>query len=225
MKKILLNLLVLGFTGLIFAQAPTKDPKAKTILDKVSAYYKTVDSFKATFELGIHTAQAGMNKSHKGYLIYKKGKFIVDKGDGSTIYTDGKTVWDYYNEDEANELTINNYDEQEMSQLSIQKVVDMYKSGYKYILKGGSNINGVTCNEIDLEPDLSPEEHARNQVFKIRLHINKTTNKLERWEVFQKNGDRFTITLISFDPKFAVTDTDFVFDKSKYPGIIVEDWR
>jgi len=225
MKRILASILMLGFTGLIFAQAPTKDPKAKVILDKVSAYYKTVKSFKATFEFDIHTAQAAMNKKLKGYLIYKGGKFIVDKGDGSTIYTDGETVWDYYNEDEANELTINNYDEQEMSQLSIQKVVDMYKSGYKYILKGESNVNSVQCNEIDLEPDLTPEEHARNQVFKIRLHVNKVTSRLVRWEIFQKSGDRYTITLTSFDSKYSVEDKDFIFDKSKHPGILIEDMR
>ncbi len=225
MKKIILNILLVGFVGLIFTQAQTKDPKAKVILDKVSAYYKTVNSFKATFELGVHTAQAGMNKTQNGYLIYKGGKFIVDKGDGSTIYTDGKTVWDYYNEDDANELTINNYDEQEMGQLSIQKVADTYKEGYKYILKGESKINGVICNEIDLDPDLSPEEHSRNSVFKIKIFSNKATNRIVRWEIFQKNGDRFTVTLTSFDSTYVVADKDFVFDKNKYPGIIVEDWR
>ena len=216
---------MIGLANMIFAQTPTKDLKAKAILDKVSAYYKTVKIFKATFEFGIHTAQAQMNKKLNGYIIYKEGKFIVDKGDGSTIYTDGKTVWDHYHEDGANEVTINNYDENEMSQVSIQKVVDMYKSGYKYILKGESKVNGVVCNEIDLEPDLTPEEHSRNQVFKIRLHINKATNKLERWETFQKNGDRYTITLTKFNTSYAVSDKDFVFDKSKFPGIIVEDWR
>ena len=101
----------------------------------------------------------------------------------------------------------------------------MYKEGYKYILKGTTTINGVACNEIDLDPDLSPEEHKRNQIFKIRIHLNKSNNRIVRWEIFQKNGDRYTITLKSFDSSYAAKDTDFVFDQKKYPGILVEDWR
>lgn len=222
MRKIC-TFLVLTFCVLTIAQAQIagKDPKAKTILDAASAKFKTFTSFKATFTY-IHTNAAvpEMNEEWKGSVTAKGSNYYLWTDMGMERFYNGELTWIYFSEDE--EVTIYAEDEDEES-LDVSKMVDMYQSGHKYVYAGEEKINGVLCDIIDLEPDLTPEERKTSQVFKIRVHIERSSKILRQWKVFEKNGNRYTTVIDKFIPNATVSSSTFTFDKAKHPGVTVTD--
>ena len=223
MKKILS---IVGLIGLLMlganAQVITKDPEAKKVLDAASEKFKAFKSFKSSFHYIMESKATGMNEEYTGEVTVKGEKFLIKTGDGKETYNNGKNVWTYYLDD--NEVTIFTYDPDD-DNMSINKMLNMYKSGYKYHKLADEVIDGVTYIVIDLEPDMSPEERKSNQVFKIRMKFNKKTKIVSSWKIFERNGNRYTMIIDSFTPDVDVEDSVFEFDKSKYKGVVVEDLR
>lgn len=223
MKKVLslvglLCLLMLGAN----AQVISKDPEAKKVLDAASEKFKTFKSFKSKFHYVMESKATGMNEEYSGEVTVKGEKFLIKTGDGKETYNNGKNVWTYYLDD--NEVTIFTYDPDD-DNMSINKMLNMYKSGYKYHKLEDETIDGVTYIVIDLEPDMSPEERKSNQVFKIRMKFDKKTKIVSSWKIFERNGNRYTMIIDTFTPDVDVDDKVFEFDKSKHKGVVVEDLR
>ena len=206
----------------VSAQVTIKDPEAKKVLDAASEKFRAYKSFKAKFQFELESKATGMNESYIGEVTVKGEKFLIKSGDGKSTYNNGKNVWNYYADD--NEVTIFTYDPED-DNMSINKMLNMYKSGYKYQLLADEVENGKTLTVIDLEPDLSPEERKTNQVFKIRMKFDKKTNMVVSWKIFERNGNRYTMSISSFTPNVEVSDSVFEFDKTKHPGVVVEDLR
>ena len=61
--------------------------------------------------------------------------------------------------------------------------------------------------------------------FKIRLKINKATNSVKSWEIFEKNQNRFKYTISEIAYQIEVGDNYFNFNKSSYPGVVENDMR
>jgi outer membrane lipoprotein carrier protein len=96
----------------------------------------------------------------------------------------------------------------------------LYKQGYKYRFLEERIISGVAYDVIELNP-----EDTKKKFFKIKIEINKKDHTVRSWQIFEKNGNRYTWTVQEFTPNFAVQDTHFNFDKTKYPGVNIEDLR
>lgn len=217
--------LLLSFLTLVFsitAQVSTKDPEAKKVLEKASEKFKTFKSFKANFEFLMESTATGMREEYTGEVTVKGNKYFIKTGDGKETYNNGVTVWSYYVAD--NQATMFDYDAED-DNMSVDKMLNIYKSGYKYRLMAEETSGGVVFNVVDLEPDLTPEERKSNQVFKIRILFNKKTNIIHSWKIFERNGNRYTVTIKSMQPNVAVDDAVFTFDKSKHKGVEIEDLR
>ena len=53
-----------------------------------------------------------------------------------------------------------------------------------------------------------------------------TSNKMiKRLKIFDKNGSKYTYDITTLNTKIVLDDSFFVFDKSKHPGVTVEDLR
>lgn len=223
MKKILS---IVGLICLLMfganAQVISKDPEAKKVLDAASEKFKSYKSFKSKFHFVMESKATGMNEEYSGDVTVKGEKFLIKTGDGKETYNNGKNVWTFYVDD--NEVTIFTYDPDD-DNMSINKMLNMYKSGYKYHKLADETIDGVTYIVIDLEPDMSPEERKSNQVFKIRMKFDKKTKIVSSWKIFERNGNRYTMVIDSFTPNVEVKDSVFEFNKSKHPGVVVEDLR
>lgn len=213
----LVFLLVLG----VNAQVSVKDPNAKKVLDAASEKFKTFKSFKSEFTQKIESKATGMNEEFTGVAIVKGAKFYL-KTPEQEMFNDGKTVWVFYPDDE--EVNIHNFDEED-DEMSVSKMLNMYKSGYKYHKLADETVDGKVLEVIDLEPDMSPEERKTNQVFKIRMKFDKKTKLVKSWKIFERNGNRYTMVINSFTPNVEVEDSVFEFDKTKHKGVIINDLR
>jgi outer membrane lipoprotein carrier protein len=221
MKRIFTLFSLVSFALIASAQSstnPTKsDPDAKKLLDAVSAKFKTYTSPQASFTYKVENPQGKTLSTKKGSVIMKGNKFRVSM-DGMEIFSDGKTVWNY--DKSANEVTINNVNEGG-SGMTPQKIfTNFYDKDFYYKLNGAKKEAGKTLSEIELTPtDKTRPYH------KVYVLVDKGTNTIYNAKFLEKSGSRYSYTINSLKTTSSVSDSEFVFNKSKYPGVEVVDLR
>lgn len=195
----------------------TSDPEAKKILDAVSTRFKTFPSPQASFTYQVENAQGKALSTKKGTVVMKGSKFKVSM-DGMEIFSDGKTVWNY--DKSANEVTVNNLNEGG-SAMTPQKIfTNFYDRDFFYKLNGNKTTAGKTVQEIELTPTDKTRPY-----YKVYVWVDKASNNIYSARFLEKSGGRYSYTVNSLKPSSSVTDTEFVFNKSKYPGVEVVDLR
>ena len=221
MKRIF-TLLSFGFLALsATAQKTTNptqsDPEAKKLLDAVSAKFKTYASPQASFTYKVENAQGKALSTKKGTVTMKGNKFRVSM-DGMEIFSDGKTVWNY--DKSANEVTVNNVNEGGGGMNPQKMFTNFYDKDFFYKLNGTKKEGGKTLSEIELTPtDKTRPYH------KVYVLVDKASNSIYSAKFLEKSGGRYSYTVNSLKGTSAVADTEFAFNKAKYPGVEVVDLR
>jgi outer membrane lipoprotein-sorting protein len=59
----------------------------------------------------------------------------------------------------------------------------------------------------------------------VKIKVNKADKSVGGWTIIDKSGKRQTFNVIKFNPNTNVDDKFFSFDKSKYPGVEINDLR
>ncbi len=221
MKRIFTLFAFASVTLLATAQPgknPTKsDPDAKKILDAVSTKFKTFASPQASFTYQVENAQGKALSTKRGTVVMKGNKFKVSM-EGMEIFSDGRTVWNY--DKSANEVTVNNLNEGG-SGMTPQKIfTNFYDRDFFYKLNGTKTVAGKSIQEVELTPtDKTRPYH------KVYVWVDKGANTIYSARFLEKSGGRYSYTVNSIKPRASVGDNEFVFNKSKYPGVEVVDLR
>jgi outer membrane lipoprotein carrier protein len=210
-----LSLLLLSATLALPALAQ-QDPKAGKILDAMSAKYQAYKSYQADFTQTLENTSAKVKQNLSGNIIVAGQKFRL-KLSGQEVINDGKTTWTYLkNENEVN-ISDTDPDAQDMSP---SQIYTMYKKGYKYTYAQTATEAGEAIDVIELTP-----ENRTNDVFKVRIKVRKKDSSVKSWEMFKKNGNRYTFTIKNFKANVPTDASTFSFDKAKYKGVKVVDLR
>ncbi len=137
---------------------------------------------------------------------------------GMEIFSDGKINWNY--DKGANEVTVKDIDVNS-GELSPQKLfTNFYDKDFLYKLNGEKKEAGKVLQEIEMTPT------NKNRPFhKVYIWIDKATKTLYSARILEKTGNRYSYTINTFKPSITIADADFVFNKSKYPGVEVVDLR
>ncbi len=220
-KKLLVILLALTGTG-SFLNAQNNslgknDPDAKKVLDEVSVKMKGYKAVQASFTLTIEDAKGNPQGSKKGTLFMKGNNYhlIIT---GQEVYCDNKNVWTY--DKSANEVTITKFDPAGNSVSPQRLFTNFYDKDFLYKLNGEKKMGTKTVQEIEM----TPVDKTKN-FYKIYLYIDKSAKTLYSSKVLDKNGNKYTYTINSFNGNSAISDASFVFDKTKYPGVEEVDLR
>ncbi|MEO6849063.1 MAG: outer membrane lipoprotein carrier protein LolA [Mucilaginibacter sp.] len=224
MKKLLVYCLFTLLT--ITVAVAQKDVAAKKILNQVSAKYRSYDVVKTKFTFTYDNQQTNTKDTQTGMLVSRsktnkfrvtiynpKNNAVIDQ----EIISDGKSQWTYIKKD--NEVELSDLDHSSES-LNPAQIFTIYEHGYKYIYNGDEKVDGKLCQMIDLTPD---DEKAT--FFKVRLSIDKAKKQIYSALIFDKNGSRYTYTILSFTSNVKIPETLFGFDKKDYPGVEVVDLR
>jgi len=219
MKNLFVSLVLLCVSWSAFAQ---NDTKAKAILDKMSAKYKSMNSFKADFKYTLVSNTDKKSDSFEGTITVKKNKYRIKIGQ-QEIYNNTKTVWTYMAD--AKEVSITNFEPDPNDPLQTpSQIFELYQKGFKYLYLGEKSIDGVKYDVVDLAPE-NPKQ-SKVKFFKIQLLIDKKDNSLKSWEIFEnQNINRYSFSMKNFVPNVNVDDNFFVFDTKAYPKVEVVDLR
>lgn len=220
MKQLALIIVALLTLNIGFAQNNSlgkSDPAAKSLLDAVSAKFKSFKAVQAIFSLKAEDAKGKVQGNKKGTVFMKGNKYRVTIT-GQEIFCDGKTIWTY--DKSANEVTVTVLD-QTGGTITPQKLfTNFYDKDFLYKLNGEKKEGTRVLQEVEL----TPTDKTKN-FHKVYLLIDKKTKTIYNTKILEKSGNVYNYTVNSLNGNAAVTDQTFVFDKSKYPGVEVIDLR
>jgi outer membrane lipoprotein-sorting protein len=152
-----------------------------------------------------------------GTILMKGTKYKLSFG-GQEIFCNGTTVWNY--DKAANEVTINTLDASS-GMITPQKLFsNFYDKDFLYVMNGEKKVGAKVLQEIQLTPvDKSKNFHT------VYLLIDKAGKTMYSTKVLENAGNRYSYTVNNMKTNIPSADQLFVFDKSKYPGVTVEDLR
>lgn len=214
MKKVL-SLLLVAATFVSFS-AQAQDAKAKAVLDKVSAKFKSMSSLKANFALNMNDAK-GKSKGTKGGTFLMKGNKYRVNMSGQQIICDGKSVWTYLPANK--EVQVTSFDPNAQSISPAKLFSGSYNNEYKSAYAGEKTIGGRKVDVIDMTPV------SAKSFKKVTLYVDKTTTMITGGIMYDKSGGSYGYTISGVTPNAKVSDTDFTFDAKKNPGVEVIDLR
>lgn len=189
-------------------QAQDSKTKAAAILDAMTQKYKSMTAFSASFTY----SSEGVGANYTGDITVKGLKYRL-KVAGQETFNNGIKVANYVKE--TNEVTISDYEPTD-NDLNPAKIYAFDKKGYRYVfveeIKEGSQVYEVL--------ELSPDKKGA-KIAKVKIKLNKKDKSVKSWVITDKNGKKQTFKVNKFTPNVNVSDSFFVFDKSKYPGVEV----
>jgi outer membrane lipoprotein carrier protein len=194
------------------------DPEAKKILDAVSAKFRTFKAVQALFSFKNEDAKGKVLGIKKGTLFTKGTKYRVNITGGQEIFCDGTNIWTY--DKSVNEVTISKYDPSTNTMTPQKIFTNFYDKDFLYKLNGDKKEAGKVLQEIELTPF-----DKTKSFFKVIVWVDKVAKTIYSMKVLEKSGNKYTYTVSSLNGKAALTDTQFAFDKTKYPGVEVVDLR
>jgi len=210
-KRIIYSLSVILFffqTG--FAQS---DSQADKIVSDVLNSVNTT-AFKTNFKLDIRDKANNQNQSTSGTITIKGSKFYIDMMDMKAWYN-GKTQWAFIPQN--NEVSITEPTEKELSETNPIAILSGFKT------KSFIRFSKKKSNEyyiIEMIPKVKTSD-----ILNIEIQVNKNTHILVSIKLTAKKGNTTLLTLNNFQKNIKVTDNYFVFNASKYTGVIENDLR
>jgi outer membrane lipoprotein carrier protein len=199
MKKSVLLVLFIFLCAIGFGQDSTNN-----LLKSVQSKYNSIKSFTVNF-----TKSSGSKEDFSGKLFLKKENKLRIELKNNTIITDGETFWNYNKKE--NKVIINNYDESEPSELSLNSFINNYPA--KSNVSSGEEGNLNTLTFIPKTSDLNFNS--------AKLYINKD-NLVEKVVVKSTSGNS-TISLSGYKLNEDIPDSEFIFSPPK--GMKVIDLR
>ena len=213
MKKTFLFIALISFVSITFGQREIKngiviDKQAEKIITNAGSKLKTESPISLTFSFN----NKNKKKTEKGNLTISGNKYIVSYSDNK-VFCDGKTVWVY--QKGTNEVNINNVESSENEILNISKFISEANIKFRPKLIREENGNYII--------DLSPK--TKSEFSKVRLKINKQTNRIISMEVNYKGGNVYSYTISNYKTKIKIKDSSFTFSKKDYPTASIIDLR
>lgn len=196
--------------------AQNVDGGANDLLKKVSLQYQKYNTMQFHYTLKTTKDDKTLGVS-EGDFYLKGSKYKTNFG-GQQLYCDGTSIWSY--DKDANEVSIYEYDpDDDQNLMNPQRVLKDWASNFRAKFIRDEFTNNVQYSIVDLTPKTS------QSYYRIRVYIVKTSLKIAKIAVYEKDNTVYTYSITQFKSDIPLDDKLFVFDKTKYPGVEVNDMR
>ena len=196
-----------------------QDPKAKEVLDKLSATTKSYKSIQIDFAFTLENKTGSVTETNEGSVALKDKSYRLHMpAMGMDVFSDGKVTWSYLTE--SNEVNISENDPESEASLNPANLFTIYEKGFTFTFIGEENVNGKVTAVIDLFPTDKKKEFT-----KVRLYVDKAKSQIAKAKTFNKDGNAYTLTLKSMKTDQSLADDFFKFDATKHPKVTVNDMR
>jgi len=199
MKRSVLIMLSMFLCVSVFGQDNTNE-----LLNAVQSKYNSINTLTADF-----SKSSGSKEDFSGKIYLKKENKLRIELKNNTIITDGETFWNYNKKE--NKVIINNYDESEPSELSLNNFIQVYPS--KSNVSSGEEGNYKILRLVPKTAELNFSS--------AKLYINK--DDLVEKVIIDSNSGKSTITLSGYKLNQDIPDSEFTYSPPK--GIKVIDLR
>ena len=116
-------------------------------------------------------------------------------------------------------MQINNVNPNDEDALNPTKLFSAYEKNYKAKLIKEVKQGNVMTQIIDLTPIKG------KAYFKVRLTLDKTNMQIQSVEIYNKNGSTYMYKVSKFLSNLKISDAEFTFKASEFPGVEINDMR
>ena len=227
--KFLRNLLALTFffaplsITTIVAQptsvkAEPTDVKAKALLDKVKKQYDGYGSLESNFKIEYKLAEQPKPEIMSGKVYQQGDNFRAEMGK-DFVMGNGQMIW----QKTGNTVQIKSASGKDADDLMTPKtLLRMYEKKEFIFGITGESAEGWSKKATILT---GKPTNRRGEFTKIVLAIDQKTNNIVSVTAFGRDQSRSKVSLESPSINQKYSASMFNFDKSKYPGVKVEDLR
>jgi len=211
--KTILSLFILTTVSLpLFSQ----DEKAKKILDEISVKTKAYETMY--FEFTVVVAVPGEEPiTQSGKVYIKDEKYFLSLTE-QEVYCDATTITTFLKED--NECYTRSVDDVEDGEIvSPSQLLTVWEDGYKYKYVQETTYADRPAHEIHLYP----KDPSGSKFHTIILKIDAEKNEVVFFMVKGKDGTNTKYKISKFDKNIDISDSKFVFDRAKHPGVVCQE--
>lgn len=210
--RYLSTFILIFLTGtFLYAQ---NDPKAKEILDKAAAKFKTYPAVEVDFKLTMENKAENIHEEHQGKAYMKKNLYKLELMNAENYY-DGKNIYTYM--PDVQEVNIKNPNDDEEEMLNPATMFDIHNQGFTQKLI--RTTDGIAYIE------LTPLKKDKNYT-KIGVWVNPVSSSIQKVTTFGKDGNNVIITIDKIQKPVTIPDDSFFkFDTQKHPDVEVIDLR
>ena len=184
------------------------DAASKNILKKVHQKYASYKSMQMDLTMSLKSGDQEEKQTAKLTVQGKKFK-LISKDQEMTC--DGETLWNY--QKIGKELYISDPEEEEIGMFnSPDKLLKTFEKDFISALIATVKENGRTVYKIEFKPKSRSADFT-----KIRVTIDKTTNRVNRIKIFDRSNTHYTISIKNVKANVAVSSSTFKVDVKKLP--------
>lgn len=195
-----------------------RDTKAKEVLDNSLTMLNHSGGLSISFSFNMNDEIHHIKQSFEGQILLKGAKFFLDTPE-QTVYFDGKTQWVY--DKPIEEVSILEPQPQDIQTLNPIAIFELYKLDCDYKYQGEkTDIQKRKVHEITLFP-----QDKKADIERVDVQINPTDWMPVFFHILYKNKAEYRIHINKYQTKQNFSDSQFVFDKKKYPQVEVNDLR
>ncbi len=214
MKKFAILMILAVMT--VAANAQNVDGGANELMKKVSLQYQKYSTMQFHYTLKTTKADKTLGVSEGDF--YLKGNKYKTSFAGIQYFCDGTSIWSY--DKSANEVSIYEYDpDDDQNLMNPQRILKDWSAQFRAKFIRDEFVNNVQYSIVDLTPKTT------QSYYRIRVYIVKTSLKIAKIAVYDKDNSIYTYSIEQFKNDISLDDKIFVFDKSKYSGVEVNDMR
>lgn len=216
MNKFFLIIITVLIAASVYGQS---DQKAKDLLERTSKKMQSFQTLTANFVFTMENSRMNIKEQNSGSLLLKGKKYQVQLPDlGMQVYSDGKTVWNFMSA--ANQVMITNAGDDSQGGIDPSAIFNIYQEGYTFKTIGDKQESGKTISYVDLFPD------DKNAEFKkITVGVDVAKLMVHSLVTHGNDGNQYGIYVKEFKTDQNIADSEFVFNKAKYPNAEEIDFR
>lgn len=207
LKKTSLLGLIIG--NIILVSAQKIDTKSQTILDAVTANYKSKKNTYFKFTYG--TGSGSVSKAETGIFYSSANKYKLKIMGVEQIF-DGSKIYNINAADKEITVAKPNDSDAMFSPLSY---LETYKKDYNVTYTGKKNIGGASLDQITMIPIKD------NGLKQVDVYINTPNKRIVKLEQLSTSNQVATITISDYKENQTLSSGIFSFDESKYPKYII----
>lgn len=201
----------LSFAAVALVSAQRADAKSKSLLEAVSANYKSNKNTYFKFIYGSGNGQ--VSKTQTGIFYTTPSQYRL-KIMGTEQIFDGNKVYSISAEDQ--EVTIAKATGAEMM-LSPTNYLSTYKKDFNTSYVGKKSVAGVSTDLVRLTPV------KNNGIKYVNIYLNPANRQIVKIEQFGTNNDVATILVKDYRTNQKLSPDMFTFNKNNYKNYIITD--
>lgn len=207
-KLVYTTLCLFGMSTFALAQS------SEDILNKLSAKSKSYKTISAQYETTLIDKKAGLNETQTGSIVIKGKKYALDISSYKVI-SDEVNMWTY--DKETNYCSVELIEDLDEDMMDPTKLFTIWEDDFKHELK---NTTG-NIHQINLYP-LDPSQESFHT---IEMYVDKSKMEVKKIVVKGRDGADTVYSIKSFKVDVPLSDSEFNFNESDYPGVDFDDLR